>query len=151
MIDWIYCDPVRTGSRSGVTRGYQKFLEGTKTIVDASNRFRVVSNVVCDDFVQSGKLLGVERVPSRLAATRGASPSSQVREHGHPAAGLEPSHEVAKSYGKILWKSQNPMTGLTARCWLDGRVDEPGCSGRRHEAPQGARGLALHPGVSHNA
>ena len=78
MIDWIYSDPVRTGLRSGVTRGCQKFLEGAKTIVDASNRFRVVSNVVCDDFVQSGKLLGVERVPSRLAAPRGASPSSRV-------------------------------------------------------------------------
>ena len=83
MIGWIYSV---AGARSGVTRGRQKFIEGAKTIVDASNRFRVVSNVVCDDFVQSGKLLGVERVPSRLAAPRGTSPSSLVHRRGHPAS-----------------------------------------------------------------
>ena len=71
-----------------------------------SNRFRVVTEVVYDDFMQLERPLGVERVPSRLVATRGASPSNQVREHGHPGAGLEPSHEVAKSYGKIP-KPQN--------------------------------------------
>ena len=80
MIGWIYSV---AGARSGVTRGGQKFLEGGKTIVDASNRFKVVSNAVCDDFVQYGKLLGVARVPSRLAAPRGASPSSLVHRRDY--------------------------------------------------------------------
>ena len=30
---------------------------------------------------------------------------------------------------------------------LDARVRELGCSGRRDEAPQGARGLARHPAI----
>ena len=81
MIGWIYSV---AGARSGVTRGRQKFLEGAKTIVDASNRFRVVSNVVCDDFMQFGSPLGAEQVPARLMAPRGASSSIRVRGHGHP-------------------------------------------------------------------
>ena len=106
MIGWIYSDPVRIGFRSGVTRDDQFFLEATKTFVDTSNRSRVVTDIMYDDFMQLERPLSVQRVPSRLAATRRASPSSQVREHGHPAARLEPSHQVAKSYGKIP-KSQN--------------------------------------------
>ena len=74
----------------------------TKNIVGASNRSRVVTDIMYDDFMQWERPLGVYQVPSRLAATRDASPSSQIREHGHPGAGLEPSHEVAKSYSKIL-------------------------------------------------
>ena len=101
MIDWIYSDPEIVDSRTVVRFGGQKFLERTKTIVGASDRSRVGTDVMCDDFMQLERPLGVERVPSRLAATRGASSSSQVREHPHPAAGLEPSHEVVKSYGKI--------------------------------------------------
>ena len=103
MIDWIYSDPVRIGFVSGVTRGCQKFVEGAKTIVGASNRFRVVTDVVYDDFMQLERPLGVERVPSRLAEL--VAPPA-VREHAHPAAELEPSHEVAKPYGK------NPSTTL---------------------------------------
>ena len=68
MIDWFYSDPVRIGFASGVTREYQNFLEDTKTIVDASNHPRVVSNIVCDDFVHFGKPMGAEHVPTRLAA-----------------------------------------------------------------------------------
>ena len=96
MIGWIYSDPVRIGFVSGVTRGHQNFLEATKTIVGTSNRFRVVTDVVYDDFMQWERPLGVARVPSRLAATRRASPSSRVGEHGHPAARLEPSHTSRK-------------------------------------------------------
>ena len=65
---------------------HQKNLEGTKTIVDTSNRFRVVGDVVCDDFMQFGRLLGAERVPARLAAPHEASPSFRSRGHGEPAA-----------------------------------------------------------------
>ena len=86
MIGWFYSDPVRIGFASLVTRGWQKSLEGGKTVVDASNRFRVVSNVVCDDFMQYENLLDVEQVPSCLAAPCGASPSTRVRGHGHTAA-----------------------------------------------------------------
>ena len=68
MIGWIYSDPVRIGLATGVTRGYQNFLEGTKTIVGTSNRFRVVTDVAYDDFMQLERPLGVARVPSRLAA-----------------------------------------------------------------------------------
>ena len=92
---------------TGGTRGGQNILEGAKTIVGTSNRFRVVTDVVYDDFMQWERPLGVARVPSRLSATRRASSSSQVRD-GHPAARLA-SHEVAKSYGKI---TQNQDLGV---------------------------------------
>ena len=64
--------------------------------MDTSNRFRVVTEVGYDDFMQWERPLGVAQVPSRLAATRRASPSSRVGEHGHPAARLEPSHTSRK-------------------------------------------------------
>ena len=57
MIGSIYSDPVGIGFASGVTRGGQKSLEGGKTIVDTSNRFRVVTDVGHDDFVQLGRPL----------------------------------------------------------------------------------------------
>ena len=79
MIGWIYSDSLHTGFVTGVTLGDQKILEGAKTIAGASNRPRVVSNVMCDDFMQWERPLGVARVPSRLAATRGASSSSRTR------------------------------------------------------------------------
>ena len=72
MIDWFYSDPVRSGFPTVVTTSYQNILEGTKTVVDTSNRFRVVSDVVCDDFMQFVKPLDAEQLPSRLAP-RGAS------------------------------------------------------------------------------
>ena len=100
MIDWFYSDPVRVGFWTGVTNDVQKFLVTSKTIANASNRFRVVSNVVCDDFMQFGEPLGDEQVPARLGATRDASPTIRVRQRGHPAASLGPSHEVAKSNSK---------------------------------------------------
>ena len=68
MIGWIYSDSVGVGSRTVVTAGRQK-IEGAKTIVGASNRPRVLTDVPCDDFMQWERPLGVERVPSRLAAT----------------------------------------------------------------------------------
>ena len=36
--------------------------------MDTSNRFRVVSNIVCEDFMHSLRPLGAKQVPSRLAA-----------------------------------------------------------------------------------
>ena len=69
MIAWFY-SVARIWT--GVTTSDQQILEGTKTIVDTSNRFRVVSDVVCDDFMQYENLLDVEQVPSRLAAPCGA-------------------------------------------------------------------------------
>ena len=51
----------------------QKKLERTKTIGDTSNRSGVVSNVVCDDFMQLERPLGAEQVSACLAAPRGAS------------------------------------------------------------------------------
>ena len=79
MIAWIYSDPEIVDSRTVVRFGAQKILEGCKTIVGASDRSMVGTDVMCDDFMQLERPMGVERVPSRLAATRGASPSSQVR------------------------------------------------------------------------
>ena len=91
-----------------------KKIEGAKTIAGASNRSRVVTDAVGDYFMHLWRPLGVARVPSRLAATRGASPSSQVPEHEHPAARPEPSHEVAKSAGETkFWESRT--------CYLVGR------------------------------
>ena len=52
MIGWIYSDPPGVDFRTAVTAGGQNFLEGGKTVVVASNRFRVVTDVVCDDFMQ---------------------------------------------------------------------------------------------------
>ena len=41
---------------------------GGKTIVELPNRFRVDGNIMCDDFMQFERPLGVERAPLRLAA-----------------------------------------------------------------------------------
>ena len=70
MIAWIYSDPEGPGFDRGVRTSYQNFLEGTKTVVDASNHFRDVSNVVRDDFMVFGDSLGVKQVPARLTAPR---------------------------------------------------------------------------------
>ena len=51
MIGWIYSDPPHTGFVTGVRRGRQKFSEGAKTIVGDSNRSRVGTDVMCDDFM----------------------------------------------------------------------------------------------------
>ena len=82
----MYFDPWIVGFDTGVRRGHQKILEGTKTIVGVSNRFRVVTDVMYDDFMQFGKPLGVKQVPAPLAAPPGASPSFRLRGRGHPAA-----------------------------------------------------------------
>ena len=68
MIGWIYSDPVRIGFVTGVTRDDQNFLVTTKTIVGASNRSRVVTDIMYDDFMQLERPLGAEGIPSRLAA-----------------------------------------------------------------------------------
>ena len=70
MIDWIYSV---AGFWTGVTTLYQNFSQRTKTVLVTSNRFRVVSNIMCDDFMQFGKPLGPEQVPPRLAAPPGVS------------------------------------------------------------------------------
>ena len=77
MIDWFYSDAC---SDRAVTNLYQIFLERTKMIRDTSNRSGVVSNVVCDDFMQLERPLGAEQVSACLAVPRDASPS--------PAPGL---------------------------------------------------------------
>ena len=77
MIDWFYSV---AGFWTGVTNDVQKFLVTSKTIANASNRFRVVSNVVCDDFMQFGEPLGDEQVAARLGATRAASPTIRAPE-----------------------------------------------------------------------
>ena len=66
MIAWIYSDPEIVDFRTVVTPGGQKFLEGGKTIVVLSNRFRVDGNVMCDDFMQFERPLGAEQVSARL-------------------------------------------------------------------------------------
>ena len=63
MIGWIYSDPDRIGLVSGVRRGGQKIVQVGKTVVGTSNRFRVVTDVVYDNFMQCERLLGVSRVP----------------------------------------------------------------------------------------
>ena len=68
MIDWIYSV---AGFWTGVRTLYQKFSQRTKTVLVTSNRFRVVSNIMYDGFVQFGKPVGPEQVPSRLAAPPG--------------------------------------------------------------------------------
>ena len=83
MISWIYSDPVRFGFWTGVRFDVQKFLVTSKTIVNASNRFRVVSNVVCDDLMQFGSLPeypDIKQVPSRLVEQSQVPPTPA---HGH--------------------------------------------------------------------
>ena len=57
MIDWIY-SVARIWT--GETGGEQIILEVSKTILDHSNRSRVVSDVVYDDFMQLERPLGAE-------------------------------------------------------------------------------------------
>ena len=101
MIDWMYSDSPQAVIWTGETRGEQKVLEVSKTILDYSNRSRVVTDVVYDDFMQLERPLGVERVPSRLAATRRASRSSNT---GIQQRDLSP-----------VTKSQNPMVKSPSR------------------------------------
>ena len=109
MIGGIYSDSVGVGSRTVVTAGRQFFLEGAKTIVDTSNRFRVVTDIMYDDFVQFEKFLDVVRQP---LTPRGAAwrlldyPGSWTRSSGGEPG---PSHEVAKSYGIILVTTLDSM------------------------------------------
>ena len=104
MIAWFYSV---ARIPTGVTTSDQFFLEGTKTIVDTSNRFRVVGDVVCDDFMQFGRLLGAERVPARLAAPPRV-PWMVIEQPGvNSVTNVEPGIQsdtflVAKSKGKIL-------------------------------------------------
>ena len=79
-----------------VTRGKQKKIEVHKTIVDTSNRFRVVGDVVCDDFMQFGRLLVAERVPSRLA--RPSHVSWTIIEAARRALSHEPGARNSKWY-----------------------------------------------------
>ena len=65
MIAWFYY-VVRF--LTVITTSHQKKSEGTKTIVDTSNRFRVSRDVEWDDFMQYVMSLGTEQLPSRLAA-----------------------------------------------------------------------------------
>ena len=125
MIGWFYSVSWRV---SGVTRGGQKILEGGKTILDTSNRFRVVTDVVCDDFMHSLRPLGAERVPSRLAAPPRV-PWKVIEQRGvssvmRVAPGIQSgTFLVVKSKGKIL------VTKSTLTFF---------CLGRRDEARRGA-------------
>ena len=80
MIGWFYSDPVRIGFRTGVTTPHQKYLEGTKTIPNASNRCRDVRDVVCDDFMQFGKRTDAKQVPSRSMSFRFVDTVTQERD-----------------------------------------------------------------------
>ena len=82
-------------------------------------------------------------MPSRLAATRRGSSSSQVGEHEHPAARLEPSHQVAKSYAKI------PKSQMSGRQMFDPSPDalRGAMTGRGAARREGTR--ATPRGLSH--
>ena len=68
MIDWFYSDPRIVDFVTGVTRAYQKKSEPTKTILDTSNRSRIVTDVVGDDFMHSERPLSAKQVHPCLAA-----------------------------------------------------------------------------------
>ena len=113
-----------------------------------SNRFRVVTDVVYDDFMQWERPLGVARVPWRLAAPPHDShvPYTAIEQQGvSSVTNLEPGIQSATwgFYYRILRLRDWAQVSL-----LDAHAQDIGCSGRRHESPQGARGLARHPGVS---
>ena len=108
-----------------------KKIEGAKTIVDTSNRSRVVTDVVGDDFMHPESPLCAEKVPPR--------PSD-----GHRAARRELSHEPGAwnpklhFFGRKIQRQKycpgvgRPGTGL----------DEASqAATSRHEAPRGARAL----------
>ena len=79
------------------------FLEGAKTIVGTSNRFRVVTDVGYDDFMQWERPMGVARVPSL------AAPLPVIEQRN-----LSPVTQVAKSYAKIP-KSENLLLKKSSR------------------------------------
>ena len=78
MIGWIYSV---VGFWTVVTAGGQKILEGAKTIVDTSNRSRVVTDVMYDGFMLCEKSLDVVRHPHasrHLLTSFGRSSSSET-------------------------------------------------------------------------
>ena len=113
MIDWFYSDHRIVDFVTGVTRAYQKMLEPTKTIVDTSNRPRVVPDVVCDDFMHSERPLSAKQAPSQLAAPWGASASIRVHGHGQPAA--TPLLWAQSRSRKILWSLRLKSATLESR------------------------------------
>ena len=68
MIDWVYSEPRIVDFDTVVTRAYQKISEPTKTILDTSNRSRVVTDVVGGDFMHSERLMSAKQVHPCLAA-----------------------------------------------------------------------------------
>ena len=110
----------------GNARG-AKFSGGGKTIVELSNRFRVVSNVRCDMFMQFESPLGFKQVPSRLLRPRGATPSLQVRRRDRPVT--SPVLGAKSSFGSPERATQQAGAALVQR--LNDSL----------EVPQGARGL----------
>ena len=117
MIGWIYSDPVRAGFWTGVRTSYQNFTEHTKTIVDTSNRFRVVRDVVCDDFIRLWRPLGAKQLPSSLA-TSSHVPRIVIKQRG------------VSSITNLEYGIQSD----TFLSFLDGHVHTLGCSRRRREA-----------------
>ena len=112
MIGWIYSDPVRIGLATVVRRGDQKKLEATKTLADTSNRFRVVSDIVYDDFMQWETPLGVEPVPSRLAAPPHVLCTTIEQQGVSSVTNLEPGIQsgpflVAESKVTLFWSQKN--------------------------------------------
>ena len=135
MIDWFYSV---AGFWTGVTNDVQKFLVTSKTIVNASNRFRVVSNVVCGDFMQFQST----QTSNKSLAPRGAVPSP-------PDACTRSSSSEARPgfYYFVTWDFTigfcDFVTGPKSRCWM-------ACSRTwmLGESPRGAWELVRHPEVS---
>ena len=73
MIGWIYSDPESVDFWTGVMRDEQKILEANKTVVDTSNRFRVVSDVV--------RVTNVEAVRASPREKKNSSPSKKFQHN----------------------------------------------------------------------
>ena len=71
-----------------------------------SNRFRVVTDVVCDDFMHSLRPLGSLASPSRVAAPRRV-PWMVVEQRG-----------VSLRLGDFTIGLCDLVTGLKSRCWM---------------------------------
>ena len=90
-----------------------KFLEGCKTIVGASVRSRVGTDVMCDDFMQLERPMGVERVPRALRRLVAPPRAAKLENTGIQERDLSP-----------VTKSQNFAFGFCAQksATLDSRL-----------------------------
>ena len=116
--------------------------------MDTSNRFRVVRDVVCDDFMHLWRPLGQAGFQATPLAPRGAFPRSRmvIKQRGVSSViQLEPGIQSGTFFAVGFWDFVTGATDGSLASLLDVRAHEFGCSrkgaARREGSCLAPRGL----------